>query len=529
MGADKKETMDNLHSSPARPEILAGRTAGPNTQGDRAATGIAGLDDILGGGLPCDRLYLIQGDPGAGKTTLALQFLRQGRAQDEPVLYITLAESAEELQATAISHGWEPDTVEIYEYLPAAQALADSQHTLFHPDEIDLTETMTALLEVVERVRPRRLVLDSLSDLQLLAGNALRYRREVLALKEYFTNRHCTVLLLDDRTVSGDDTQLQSLCHGVLMLEGVTPDYGPERRRLRVTKLRGLRFRGGWHDYAIETGGLHVFPRLVAAEHSDKVESGWLESGLPALDSMFGGGLDRTTTTLLLGPSGVGKSSVATRFALAAASRGERAAMYLFDERPATLFARSAQMGMDLRDAVAAGRIVVQPVDAAEMTPGEFTHMVQHGVENEGVRLVVIDSLAGCLHAMPGARALMLHLHELLTYLGQRGVTTLMIVTQHGMMGAAICGDLDVSYLADNVLLFRYYEFAGTVRKALSVFKRRSGAHEYAIRDLNFGGADGITVGEPLTDLRGIMTGVPIYEKSLPPDASPGSAEDSRP
>ena len=493
-----------------------GRAHGPNTQGRRAATGIAGLDDVLGGGLPPNRLYLVQGYPGTGKTTLALQFLRAGRAQGEAVLYLTLAESAEELRATAISHGWDPDEVDIHEHLPATQATAETLHTLFHSDEVDLSETVTALLEIVERVQPKRLILDSLSELQLLAGSPLRYRREVLALKDYFAHRDCTVLLLDDRTTGEGDTQLQSLCHGVLLLEGQTPDYGAERRRMRVTKLRGLRFRGGWHDYAIETGGLAVYPRLIAAEYNEgEEEAGQIESGLPALDTMFGGGLDRGTTTLLMGPSGVGKSSVATRFAVAAAGRGERAAMYVFDERPATLFFRAKGLGMDLKGHAQAGRIVVQPVDAAEMTPGEFAHAVRKGVEEDDVRLVVIDSMAGYLHAMPGAHALTLHLHELLTYLGQKGVTTLMIVTQHGMMGQTISGDIDVSYLADNVLLFRYYEFGGAIRKAVSVFKRRGGPHENAIRELTLGGPEGIGVGQPLTALHGVLTGVPIPENRL--------------
>ncbi len=505
----KNDTVAEGAASPRRAE-------GPSTEGGRAATGIEGLDNILGGGLPCNRLYLVQGYPGTGKTTLALQFLRRGQAQGEPGLYITLAESAEELRATAVSHGWEPDDVEIHEHLPATQLNPETQHTLFHSDEVDLSETVTALLQIIERTQPRRLVLDSLSELQLLAGNPLRYRREVLALKDYFAHRDCTVLLLDDRTMGDGDTQLQSLCHGVLLLEGQTPDYGAERRRLRVTKLRGLRFRGGWHDYAIETGGLQVYPRLVAAEHEEAASTGQIESGLPALDRMFAGGLDRGTTTLLMGPSGIGKSSVATQFAVAAADRNERAALYIFDERPATLFARAEGLGMDLQAHVSEGRITVQSVDVAELTPGEFAHMVRRGVEKEGVRLVVIDSLAGYMHAMPGTHALLLHLHELLTYLGQKGVTTLLVITQHGMLGTSVTGDVDVSYLADNVLLFRYYEFAGEVRKALSVFKRRAGPHESAIRRLTLGGPEGIGVGEPLSAFQGILTGVPIYDKTLP-------------
>ena len=492
------------------------RANGPNTDGARAAVGIEGLDDILGGGLPCNRLYLVQGFPGTGKTTLALQFLCQGQASGEPGLYITLAESAEELRATAVSHGWGPDDIDIHEHLPAIQLSPETQHTLFHSDEVDLLETVSALLQVVERAQPKRLVLDSLSELQLLAGSPLRYRREVLALKDYFAHRDCTVLLLDDRTMGEGDIQLQSLCHGVLLLEGRTPDYGAERYRLRVTKLRGLRFRGGWHDYSIETGGLQVYPRLVAAEYRDAPIEGQIQSGLPALDSMFEGGLDRGTTTLLIGPSGAGKSSVATRFAVAAADRGERVAMYIFDERLSTLFARSAGLGMDLREHAAAGLISVQPVDVAELSPSAFAQRVRRAVEDDGVRLVVIDSLAGYTNAMPETRSLLLHLHELLTYLGQKGVTTLLVTTQHGMLGASVTGDVDVSYLADNVLLFRYYEFAGEVRKALSVFKRRAGPHEDAIRRLTMGGAEGICVGEPLNAFRGILTGVPVYDRSLP-------------
>ena len=519
MNTEDRNTGNMFHKNDAAGTAASpGRADGPDTKGDRAATGIVGLDDILGGGLPCNRLYLVQGYPGTGKTTLALQFLRQGKARGEPVLYITLAESAEELRATAASHGWEPDAVEIHEHLPATQLSPESQHTLFHSDEVDLSETVSALLQIIERAQPKRLVFDSLSELQLLAGSPLRYRREVLALKDYFAHRDCTVLLLDDRTMKDGDTQLQSLCHGVLLLEGKTPDYGAERRRLRVTKLRGLRFRGGWHDYAIETGGLQVYPRLVAAEYQDAPLTGQVKSGLAALDAMFEGGLDRGTTTLLMGPSGTGKTSIATRFAVAAAARGERAALYTFDERPATLFARSEGLGMDLRAHVSEGRISVQPIDVAELTPGEFAQMVRRGVEEEGVRLVVIDSLAGYTHAMPESHALLLHLHELLTYLGQKGVTTLLVITQHGMLGVSVTGDVDVSYLADNVLLFRYYEFAGEVCKALSVFKRRAGPHEYAIRRLTLGGPEGICVGEPLNAFRGVLTGVPVYDKTLQAD-----------
>ena len=479
--------------------------------GGRAGTGIPGLDDILGGGFPRNRMYLIQGHPGVGKTTLALQFLMEGRRGGETGLYITLSESAEELRASAVSHGWTLDGIDIHEHSTAADINTGSQHTLFHPDEVDLNETIGELLQAVDRIRPTRIVVDSLSELRLLAGEALRYRREILALKDHFSGRDCTVFLLDDRTTDVGDLQLQSLCHGVLMLEEQAPEYGSDRRRLRVTKMRGLRFRGGYHDFSVATGGLIVFPRLIAAEHRAEFVSGQAESGLPALDTLFGGGLDRGTTTLLMGPSGTGKSSIATQCAVAAARRGDRAAIYTFDERLPTLFSRSAGLGLGLEEQMDAGRITVRAIDPAELTPGEFTHNVRQAVE-EGVRLVVLDSLSGYMHAMPQTHSLMLLLHELLTYLGQQGVTTLMILTQHGMVSGAMTSEIDVSYMADNVLLFRYYEHGGEVSQALSVFKRRGGPHERTIRRLTLSPERGIHIGEPLREFHGVLTGVPTLQ-----------------
>lgn len=483
----------------------------PDTSGDRAGTGISGLDDILGGGFPRNHLYLIQGLPGVGKTTLALQYLREGQRRGEPTLYITLSESAEELRATAESHGWSLDGIEIHEHNTAA-ATMETQHTLFHVDEVDLSEAVGELLEAVDRVKPTRLVVDSLSELRLLAGDALRYRREILALKNHFAGRACTVFLLDDLTTDMGDLQLQSLCHGVLLLEENAPDYGSDRRRLRVTKMRGLRFRGGYHDFVVQTGGLEVFPRLVAAEYRQDAVRGQSPSGIAALDTLFGGGLDRGTTTLLLGPSGTGKSSIATQYAVSAAQRGQQAVIYTFEERLSTLFARAAGLGIGLQEQVDARQVRVQAIDPAELTPGEFTHSVRYAVEEEGVTLIVIDSLTGYLNAMPGSRSLVLLLHELLTYLGQQGVTTLIVVTQHGMLSSSMTDDVDVSYLSDNVMLFRYYEYAGEVCQALSVFKRRSGPHERTLRRLSLSSNQGIVVGEPLQEFRGILTGVPIYE-----------------
>ncbi len=478
----------------------------------RAATGISGLDDILAGGLPAGRFYLVQGYPGVGKTTLALQFLLHGVAQGESCLYVPLSESDEELRANAASHGWSLEGLQIYAHSPIEPAGVDTAHTLFHPDEVDLSETVRALIQEIERVRPQRLVLDSLSELRLLAGGTFRYRREVLALKDYFAGRDCTVLLLDDRTAEAGDLQLQSICHGVLLLEEISQSYGADRRRLRVTKMRGLRFRSGYHDYAVETGGLQVYPRLVAAEHRAAFKSGLASTGVASLDALLGGGFDRGTTTLLMGPSGTGKSSIATRCAVTAAERGERVAMYVFDERLPTLFSRAAGLGMDLRGHVDAGRVSVQAIDPAELSPGEFASHLRDVVVREGVSLVIIDSLAGYLHAMPETRYLVLQLHEMLTYLGQQGVTTLMVVSQHGMLASAMTNDVDVSYMADNVLLFRFYEYLGEVRQALSVFKRRAGAHERTIRRLTLGGPEGIAVGEPLREFRGVLTGVPLYE-----------------
>ena len=388
-----------------------------------------------------------------------------------------------------------------------------AQHTLFHPDEVDLSETVGKMLQAIDRVKPTRIVVDSLSELRLLAGDTLRYRREILALKDHFAGQDCTVFLLDDRTMDADGLQLQSLCHGVLLLEKQTPEFGSDRRRLRVTKMRGLRFRSGFHDFVVATGGLQVFPRLIAAEHRNAFLSGQVPSGLEALDTLFGGGVDRGTTTLLIGPSGTGKSTLATQFAYAAALRGERSALYTFDERLPTLFARSAGLGIGLEEQVDAGNITVQAIDPAELTPGEFTQRVRSAVERDGVRLVVIDSLSGYMHAMSETRFLLLQLHELLTYLGQQGVTTLLILTQHGMMSSAVNSDIDVSYIADNVLLFRYYEHGGEVCQALSVFKRRGGVHERTIRRLALSNAKGIQIGEPLREFHGVLTGVPTLQR----------------
>ena len=474
-----------------------------------ASTGIEGLDDILRGGYPRGRLLLVEGDPGVGKTTLALQFLLEGRDRGERCLYITLSETREELEAVAAAHGWSLDGIELFE-LPVSHTTLHERNTLFHPSEVELAETTKAVVELCNHVKPARVAFDSLSEIRLLAQGTIRYRREVLALKQYFAETGSTVLLLDDRTASHEEGQLQSLAHGVIILEQLAPLYGSQRRRLRVMKLRGVDFRGGYHDFLIERGGLRVFPRLVAAEHSRPEPNGLASSGVEELDAMLGGGLDRGTSTLILGPTGAGKSSLAVQWAVAAANRGERVAMYVFDESRATLLSRSAGLGVNLAEHVRSERIVIRQCDPAEIPPGQFVHLVRRSVD-DGVRVVVIDSLNGYLHAMPDESFLILQLHELLTYLGQKGVVTLLITGQHGLVGSTMTSPTDISYLADTVLLLRHFEAGGSLRKALSVLKKRTGAHESAIRELLLSG-DGLNAGPPLMEFRGVLTGVPIYE-----------------
>jgi len=486
-------------------------TEAPISLTDRASTNIDGLDDILGGGLPRNRLYLVQGDPGVGKTTLSLQFLLNGIAQGERVMYVTLSETIEEIEGVAQSHGWSLEGIALHEHSAGDQLQSDAQHTIFHASEVDLTETITGLMDAIDQIRPSRIVFDSLSELRLLAGDPLRYRREILSLKHHFAGQSCTVMLLDDLTSGTGDLQLQSLCHGVILLEQTSPVYGSDQRRLRVTKMRGLQFRSGYHDFAVRTGGLQVYPRLVAAEHRAVFTAEMDSTGIKELDALLGGGLDRGASAAFLGPSGSGKSTIASRVVMSTVERGDRAAIYSFDESPAMLYARSAGLGINLMPHIESGSITVQAIDPSELMPGEFVHNVRQAVEN-GVKTVVIDSLTGYLNAMPEERAMMLVLHELLTYLGQRGVTSILIMTQHGMMGSGMSSVVDISYLSDTVLLFRYFEHAGEVRQAISVFKRRGGAHERSIREMTLGGPGGVTIGEPLRQFRGVFTGVPVYE-----------------
>lgn len=489
----------------------------PVSNPERLGTGSAGFDSILEGGFPANRLYLIEGDPGTGKTTLALKFLLEGAAQGEPVLYVTLSETKEELNSVAASHGWALDAISIYELTPSEESLkTEMQYTIFHPSEVELGETTNAVLEEVERIQPRRVVFDSLSEMRLLARDPLRYRRQILALKQYFAGRQCTVLLLDDRTSTNGDLQVQSIAHGVVELEHLALDYGAERRRIRIIKLRGSTYRGGFHDFKIETGGVVVYPRLVAAEHHQEFTREAVTSGVAELDALLGGGLDRGTSTLVLGPAGSGKSSIAAQFAAAAAERGEHAASFLFDESLHSYLSRSAGLGREMSEQVEAGRMSIRQIDPAELSPGEFAHHVRRAVDRDGARVVIIDSLNGYMQAMPDERFLTVQMHELLTYLNQQGVVTILVLAQHGFMGINMGTPVDVSYLADTVLMLRFFEAAGAVRRAISVVKKRTGYHENTIREMRMS-SDGITVGQPLNDFHGVLTGVPTYRKQSAP------------
>jgi circadian clock protein KaiC len=474
-------------------------------------TGIRGLDHILGGGLPADHIYLIEGSPGTGKTTLALQFLLAGVAVGERTLYITLAETGGELSKVARSHGWSLDGLEVLELTPPDEVLQpETQYTVFHPSEVETGQTMRAIYDAAERLRPQRLVLDSLSEMRLITHEALRLRRQVLALKHFFQGRGCTVLLLDDMRSADHDLQVASIAHGVILLEQLALEYGSERRRLRVTKMRARRYRGGYHDFIIQTGGFEVYPRLSASDYAPKEGGEPLRSGNGRLDQLIGGGLDRGSSTLLVGPAGVGKSVLATQFAVAAAGSGDRVAMYLFDERLRTFLLRARVLGIDVEGNVSAGRIAIQQIDPADVSPGQFAQMVVRAVEDDGVRLVVIDSLSGYLNAMPEDRLLIIHLHELFSYLTQRGATAIMTLAQHGPFTQGSSYGAEVSYLADAIVMLRYFEAAGTVRQAISTIKKRSGAHEQTIREFRIA-PGGLQLGEPLEGFQGVLTGVPRF------------------
>ena len=476
----------------------------------RISTGSEGLDDILGGGLDPNRMYLYEGSPGSGKTTLGMQFLMEGARRGERGLYVTLSESREELNLVAKRHGWSLDGIDVFELVsPEASLDRELELTVLHPAEVELSEATQQVFDHVTATNPIRVVFDSLSEMRLLAQSPLRYRRQVLALKHFFTTRTCTVILLDDQTSETGDLQLHSISHGVVLLEQLAIEYGAERRRLRVVKMRGIQFRGGYHDFAIRKGGLQIYPRLIASEHRSPFTDELASSGNAELDKMLGGGLDRGTNMLLVGAAGVGKSSLALSYAVAACQRGEQVASFVFDENIATLLARGRALGLVMEPWMEQGLLHLQQVDPAELSPGEFTAAVRHSVEAQGARLVVLDSLNGYLHAMPDARFLILQMHELLSYLGQKGVVSIMVLAQHGLVGP-MDTPVDISYLSDAVIMQRYFEHAGVVRRALSVVKKRSGRHENIVREYRLSSA-GLEVGPPLSHFNGILSGTPEY------------------
>ncbi|MDB5746789.1 MAG: circadian clock protein KaiC [Massilia sp.] len=494
----------------------------PVAPSPRMSTGVAGLDDVLGGGLTPQRIYLVEGSPGTGKTTLGLQFLLDGAAKGESGLYITLSETADELRAVAATHGWSLDAMSIFELAGDEVLDIDAQQSVFHPSEVELAETTHNVMNQVDQLKPVRVVFDSLSEMRLLAQNPLRYRRQILALKQFFAARGCTVLLLDDKT-SQSDQHLHSVAHGVISLEQIAKEFGKERRRVNIIKMRGIRFRGGFHDYSLDTGGITIFPRLVAAEHVRDFTPQVSSSGSEGFDRLLGGGLVRGTNTLMVGPSGIGKTTLSVRCLLSALERGEKAAFYLFDEGLGTFFARSAALGMDLRPYADNGQLRLLHIDPAELAPGEFAQMLRDAVEQHGVSFIVIDSLNAYLQAMPGEQYMTLQMHELLSYLNQQGVTTVLVLGQHGLIGE-VRTDVDLSYLSDTTVLLRFFESNGRLRRAITVIKSRTATHALTIHELQLG-FNGVRIGEPLEGFEGVLTGLPSYRgltpmMSAPPDAT---------
>ena len=485
------------------------RTDTAITPSPRISTGIAGLDEILFGGLTQNRVYLVQGSPGTGKTTLAMQFLMQGVRTGEKGLYITLSETSEELREIASSHGWSIGDIELFQLINDGSLDPEAEQSILHPSEIELGETTRSIMDAVDRAQPARVVFDSLSELRLLAQSPLRYRRQILAIKNYFSTRQCTVLLLDDKTSEGSDERLHSIAHGVITLEQIAQDFGKERRRLNVVKMRGLKFHGGFHDFILDTGGLKVFPRLIAADHGRDFLAVARSTGSLGLDRLMGGGLVPGTSTLFVGPSGIGKTTLSVCAMLSALERGEHAAFYLFDEGLGTLFSRSAALGMDVRPYIENGQLHIHRIDPAELAPGEFAHMLRTAVETQGVSFVVIDSLNAYLHAMPGEKFLTLQMHELLSYLNQQGVTTVMVLGQHGLIGE-VRSDVDLSYLSDATVLLRFFEASGRLHRAITVIKSRTSDHAQSIHELQLN-SRGVEVGQALEGFEGVLTGLPNY------------------
>ena len=478
-----------------------------------AAFGIPGLDEALGGGLRRERMYLFEGAPGTGKTTIALQFLLEGVRLGETVLYVTMSETELELSETAVSHGWTLNNIKIFEVIPPESLLDENQQqSLLYSSDLELGEATRQIFDEIELVKPSRVIIDSLSEIRLLAGSSLRYRRQILALKHYLARNAATVIMLDDLSADVNANTVHSIAHGVVRLEELAPDYGAQRRRLRVLKYRGQNFRGGFHDFIIRTGGVDVFPRLVSLEHKTEFRREAILSGIHALDQLLGGGIDAGSSSLILGPAGTGKSLLAIQYVLAAIARGERAAMFVFDEELGILFERTARLGWDLKGKQSRRELFIEQVDAAELSPGEFAHKVKTMVLENEVKTIVIDSLNGYQAAMPQENTLTLHIHELLQYLNRQGVTTFLTIAQHGLVGS-MQSPVDLTYLADTVILLRYFESFGRVRRAISIIKKRSGNHEDTIREYQIR-ENGLTVGAPLNKFVGVLSGTPTYTGS---------------
>lgn len=477
----------------------------------RETTGITGLDEVLNGGLPANRLYVIEGDPGSGKTTLALQFLRAGVRNGQRVLYVTLSETSEELSDVASSHGWTLEGINLLELNSLSETLeADANYTVYHPADVELGDTVKRIRAEVERLNPERVALDSVSELKILSQTSVRYRREILGLKQFFAGRKCTVLVLDDLTTREGEQQLQSIAHGVLRMERDAREYGTTRRQMRVVKMRGVQFEDGHHDFLIKTGGLELYPRLSSQNSPPVAHEGVAQSGSPKLDTLLGGGLDRGSSTLLFGPAGCGKTTLCSHYLLAALKRGEAVACYQFEESRETFLRRAHGFGMDFEPYLTSGAFQLVQVNLADLSPGEFAYHVKRAVEDKGSTFIVIDSLNGYLNGMPSERFLLIHMHELLGYLGKKGVVTLLTIAQHGMVGSAMNSPIDVSFLADSVILLRFFEAAGSVRQAISVVKKRRGAHERTLREMKLG-PSGMEIGEVLEEFEGVLTGVPRF------------------
>ena len=491
--------------------MTANRAEQTESNNSRQTTGIVGLDNVLGGGLPANRLYVVEGEPGSGKTTLALQFLREGVRRGQRTLYVTLSETLGELSDVAASHGWTLEGIDFIELNSLSERLEEeANYTVYHPSDVELGETVKRIRAEIERLSPERVALDSVSELKVLSQTGARYRREILGLKQFFAGKKCTVLVLDDCTTRESEQQLQSIAHGVVRMERQGREYGTTRRQVHIVKMRGVPFQDGKHDFVIHTGGLEVYPRLSANNAVPATHEGTAESGSSQLDTLLGGGLDRGSSTLLLGPAGCGKTTLCSHYLMTALKRGERVACYLFEESRETFLRRSAGFGMDFDPYLSSGKLELMEIDIGGLSPGEFSERVRRVVEQNNARFVVIDSLNGYLNGMPSERFLLIHMHELLAYLGQKGVVTLLTIAQHGMLGSSMLTPIDASFLADTVILLRFFEAAGMVRQAISVVKKRRGAHERTLRELKIG-PTGMQVGEVLQDFEGVLTGVPRY------------------